>query len=72
MVPLESLSLEHKGDYHSEDSEGNDFLDDLELHQVERTSVVNESDSVGRNLSAVLEECHRPREEYDQNQWLVR
>ena len=68
MIPLQSLSLEHYGDKNCEYCERNDLLNDFQLHQIEGTSVFDESDSIGRHLSAIFEECDSPGEEdhYDQ------
>ena len=68
MVPLKSLALEHHCDDDSEHGEGDDLLDDLELHDVERCAVAVEADSVGRDLGAVFEESHPPGQQDDQNQ----
>ena len=63
MVPLKSLPLEHHCDDDSEHGEGDDLLDDLELHDVERSAVAVEADSVGRDLGAVFEESQAPGQE---------
>ena len=68
MVPLKRLALEHYSSKHREDCKRNHFLDDFKLHEVERASIVNESDSVRGYLCTVLEECHSPREEDDEDQ----
>ena len=65
MVPLERLTLEHYGCEDCKDCEGNHFLDDFKLHEVEWTAVFNVSDPVCRNLGAVLKEGYSPREEND-------
>ena len=60
MIPLEALAFEHEGYHDGEDRQGNHFLDDLELHERERTSVLDESDPVCRHLGAILEEGYDP------------
>ena len=60
MVPLERLTFEHYSYKHCKDGKGYHFLDDLKLHQIERTAVLYISYSVCRYLSAVLKECHSP------------
>jgi len=50
------------------DHECDDFLNDLQLHQAETTSVAFESDAISRNLQAVLEESDSPREEDNENE----
>ena len=63
MIPLKALSLEHDHGHKCEDCKRDHFLDHLELHKVEGASVIDESDSVGRYLSAVLKECDSPGKE---------
>ena len=60
MVPLEGLSLEHYSYHDSKDRKGDHLLDDLQLHEVERTAVFYIADSVCRHLCAVFEEGHSP------------
>ena len=60
MIPLKGLSLEHDCNKDSKYCQRYYFLDDFQLHEVERTAVFYESDPVGRNLSAVFEECDTP------------
>ena len=68
MVPLQGLALEQEGDDDREDGQGDDFLDDLELHQVEGTAVAVEADAVGRDGEAVLEKSDAPGEEDDEDE----
>ena len=60
MIPLQSLVLEQQGNYYGEDSQGNHFLDDLELDKIERTAVVGKTYSVGRDLRAIFEKRYAP------------
>ena len=60
MVPLERLSLEHYCYHDSKDSKGDYLLNDLQLHEVERTAVLNITDPVCRHLCAVFEEGDCP------------
>ena len=46
--------------YESEYREGDHFLDHLQLHQVERTTIIDESDSICRDLRAIFKECDGP------------
>ena len=48
MIPLESLVLEKQCHYHGEDGQRNHFLNDFQLYEIERASVVYETDSVRR------------------------
>ena len=54
MVPLKGLTLEKKGYNQCEDRQGDHFLDYLQLHKVERATVIDETDAVCRNLGAVF------------------
>ena len=68
MVPLERLALEDEHHDNREDRQRNDFLDDLQLHQVERAAVAVETDAVGRDGEAVLEKGDAPREQDDEDE----
>ena len=68
MVPLDGLSLEKEGDDDGEDGQGDHFLDDLELHQVEGAAVALEADPVRRDGEAVLEEGDAPGEQDDEDE----
>ena len=68
MVPVEGLSLEDEQDDDGEYGEGDYFLDDLELDQVEGTSVLSVSNAVGRNGEAVFEKGDAPGEQDDQDE----
>ena len=67
MIPLDGLSLEQEGDDDGEHGQGDDLLDDLELHQVEGTAVALEADPVRRDGQAVLEEGDAPRKQDDED-----
>ena len=60
MVPLQGLSFEHDGYHECEDCQRYHFLDDLELHDVERTAVVYEAYLVGGHLGDVFKEGYSP------------
>ena len=68
VVPLEGLALEEEVDDDREDGQRDGFLDDLELHQIERAAVARETDAVGGDGEAVLEEGDAPGEQDDQDQ----
>ena len=61
VVPVDGLSLEDEEDDNGEDREGDDFLDDLELDEIERAAVLGVADAVGGDGQAVLEESYAPR-----------
>ena len=60
MIPLEGLAFEEEGRDDGEDGQGNDFLDDFQLHQIEWTAVFDEADPVGWDLCAIFEERDSP------------
>ena len=62
MVPMQALSLEEDVGDDGEDDERHALLNHLELNQVEGTAIIDESDSVGRYLTAVFEEGDGPTE----------
>ena len=68
MVPLEVLALEEEVDDDGEDGQGDDLLDDLELHEVEGAAVAREADAIGGDSEAVLEEGDSPREKNDEDE----
>ena len=57
MVPVQALTLKHDVCYYGEDSQTDALLYHLQLHEVEGTAVVHESQAVGGHLTAVLKEC---------------
>ena len=68
VVPVDGLALEDEEDDDAEDCEGDDFLDHLELDEVEWTAVLGVADAVGGDCEAVLEESDTPREQDDQDE----
>mgnify|MGYP006974597200 CR=1 FL=1 len=60
MIPLKSLAFEHYSNKNCKYCKGNNLLNDFKLHKVERASVIDESDSVGRYLAAVFQKCDNP------------
>ena len=63
VVPLECLSFEEHGDYHTEHCETDNLLNDFELHKGEWASVDVGANSVCRDLKAVFEEGYSPGEQ---------
>ena len=63
MVPMDWLTLEEKGTDNSEDRERYAFLDDLQLHQAERSPVYAGAETVSRNHKGILEQSHAPGKE---------
>lgn len=60
VVPMDRLVLEHQGTDNREHGQGNALLDDLQLHEAERSSVDIGADTVGRNHRRILKERHPP------------
>ena len=68
MIPMQGLALEEDSRKYGKDNQGDYLLDDLQLHQCERTSILHETDSVGGNLEKVLEKGDRPRKSHYTNE----
>jgi len=64
VVPMQMRALEENVRDDTEHRDGYAFLDYLELYDVERTSVLDEAQAVGRHLAAILKEGNAPRECY--------
>ena len=60
VVPVELLVLEDEVGDDGKDHQRDALLDNLQLHEVERTSVIDEAEAVGRHLTTVLEEGDHP------------
>ena len=71
VVPVQLLVLEKDSDKDGEDGECDDLLNDLELHERERSSVLDIADAVGRHHKHILKQGDAPREEDDPDQWPV-
>ena len=67
MVPAEG-HMERQGGEEDEDHEGDDLLNDLQLHEGEGSAVALKAHPVGRDLEAVLKESDAPREENHEDQ----
>ena len=61
-------ALEHDVGNDAEHGQRDTLLDDLQLNEVEGSAVFYESQTVGRYLTAVLEEGDAPREYYDSDE----
>ena len=68
MVPVQGLAAEEDGGEHGEDRQGNNLLDDFQLHQRVRAAIADEAYAVGRHLAAILKEGDAPREGDDRKQ----
>ena len=68
MIPLERFCMENGDCNCRENRERNRFLDDLQLHQAEWTTVDAAANAVGRNHKAVFKEGEPPGSEDDENQ----
>ena len=61
MVPMELLMLEDKVSDDSEHHKGDTLLDNLQLHEVEGTAIIDKTQTVGGYLTAIFEESDHPR-----------
>ena len=64
VVPVQVGALEHDVGNDAEYGQRDALLDDLQLNEVEGAAILDEADTVGRNLTAVLQKGDAPRE-YD-------
>ena len=71
VVPLQRFASEADNGEHREDSDGDNLLDDLELHECEGTAIAHEADTVGGHLTGILEESQTPADENDNVKWGV-
>ena len=60
VVPMEVFALEHEGGDDGEDSQGDNFLNHLQLDEGVRTSVADETEFVGWHLQGVLKKGDAP------------
>ena len=60
MVPVQVGALEHDVGNDAEHGQRDALLYDLQLDEVEGTSILNEANTVGRYLTAVLQEGYTP------------
>lgn len=55
MVPMQVVALKHNVRDDGENGQRNTFLNDFQLHERERTAVVDEAEAVGGHLAAIFE-----------------
>ena len=60
VIPMQGFALEEDRSENGKDNQGNHLLNDLQLHEGERTSVFCKTDTVCGNLEKVLEKGNRP------------
>lgn len=60
MIPLQLLPLKENIGNDTEDHEGDNLLDNLELHEGEGTSVALKTQTIGRYLTAVFQKGYEP------------
>ena len=63
VVPFQ-FHLEGYDREYGEHNKRDNLLDDLELHDIERSPTLAEAKTVGRYLKAVFEKCYSPAEGY--------
>lgn len=69
MIPVQGLSGEENLRHYGKYDEADDLLYHLELHEIERSAIIDESESVSRYLTTVFKERDAPRESNDSNEW---
>ena len=71
VVPMQYFALKHHVGNDGKYKQGDALLQDLELNEGERTTIARESDTIGRNLTAIFKEGDEPREDDNADQWPV-
>ena len=66
MIDCEGLVFEEYEHEDCEDGQREELLNHLELPEIEWTSVVDETDTVGWHHERVFNQCNAPAEENDQ------
>ena len=69
VIESELLVLEDRQAEDDKDCEGYHLLNDLKLHERERTASPHESHPVGRYLKTVFKECYDPAYRYHTYKW---
>ena len=69
MVPMQTLVLEHHIGDDGKDHERHTLLNDLELYERERSSVLDKTYTISRHLTTILKESYAPGEGYYANEW---
>src|ERR1700743_209587 len=65
VIPPKGKILEEDERKGSKDHQGDHFLDDLELQEIEGTALPLEADAIGRHLETILKEGNTPAQEND-------
>ena len=60
VVPMQVVALKHNVRDDGENGQRNTFLNDFQLHERERTAVVDEAETVGGHLAAIFEKGDGP------------
>ena len=68
MVPAEGLGLEDGDDDDGEHDEGDGFLDDFQLDEVEGSAVDDRADAVGGDHEEILDQGNAPRQQDDEDE----
>ena len=69
MVPMQVCALKHDVGNDTEHRQRDALLDDLQLDEVEGSSILDEAEPIRRHLAAVFEEGDAPREYDDPDEW---
>ena len=65
MIPMQMGALEHDVGNDAEDCQRDTLLDNLQLDEVERTTILNETNAIGWYLTTIFKEGDAPREADD-------
>ena len=65
---MQRLTFKEKGSKDCKYNQGNNLLNDLQLHECEWTAIINKANAISWNLKKVLEKGKAPTEGYYTNQ----
>ena len=68
MVPANAFVVEEEQGKNGEDDQRDDFLNDFELQQGERTAVAHETVTVGRDLTRIFRQSQQPTDQNNDNE----
>ena len=71
MIPLQCLAFEEDDGEEGEDGDGDNLLNNFELHEGEGSAIAYKAYAVGWHLTGILEQRQKPTDEDDYVEWCV-
>jgi hypothetical protein len=69
MIPMKRFTFEKQGGEYGEYHQRNDFLNNLELDERERSAIASETDTIGWYLKGIFGKSNAPRKQDDKIEW---